>query len=189
MNSVLRDVQSSFGEGMTNMPEPNDLPDDSLDAALRPNAGLTGAAKLREAVLARTTGLIRRRRRTRRCILATALAVCYAAGLATAALRTPADQRTTSPVIVSSLPMKSNDPPSGEAVAAKLTRKESVRRDADQCLLERGDVKEAVRRYDLFLKLASADDRAISPGQDSWLLMALKDARSKEIKHDRSRQN
>ena len=31
----------------------------------------------------------------------------------------------------------------------------------------------------LYLKLASADHRAISPEQDSWLLMALKDARFK----------
>jgi hypothetical protein len=46
-------------------------------------------------------------------------------------------------------------------------------------------VKAAVCRYDLFLKLAPADHRAISPEQDSWLLMALTDARSKEIAHDR----
>jgi hypothetical protein len=171
------------------MPDPNNLPDDLLDVALRADAGLTGAAELREAVLAQTMGVIRRRRRARRCILATALAGCYAAGLATAALRTSAEQHTPPPSVTSSPLRHPSGPPSPETGSTKLSPEEIVRRDADRCLLERGDVKEAVRRYDLFLKLATADDRAIAPGQDSWLLMALKDARSKETKHDHSRQN
>jgi hypothetical protein len=167
------------------MSDSNDLHDDLLDAALRADGRPCGDAELRETVLSQTVGVIRRRRHVRQGILAVSLAGCYVAGLATAALRMPAEQPTPSPSVVSSpLPR-----PSGEAGAAKLTREETVRRDADRCLLERGDVKEAIRGYDLFLKLASADERAISPGQDSWLLMALKDARSKEMKHDRSRQN
>jgi hypothetical protein len=169
---------------MTIMPDCDDLPDDLLDGALRADAAPSGIAELREAVLAQTTGVIRRRRRMRQCILAVSLAGCYAAGLATAALRTSAEQQAPPLVVASPL-----SKPSGETGAAKLTRQESVRRDADQCLLERGDVKEAVRRYDLFLKVASADDRAVTPEQDSWLLMALKNARSKETAHDRGKQN
>jgi len=168
------------------MPDPDDPHDDSIAAALRAAFRPGGTAALRETVLSQTLGVVRFRRRVRRCVLAVALAGCYAAGLATATLRRAADHGTPPPpAVASSRPM-----PSGSAKrergAPQLTREEVVRREADRCLLERGDVKEAVRGYDLYLKLASADGRAASPEKDSWLLMALKEARSKEVKHDGS---
>ena len=45
----------------------------------------------------------------------------------------------------------------------------------------------AIRTYARALKYASADQRAISPEHDTWLLMALKDAPNrKETKHENS---
>ncbi len=165
------------------MPAPDDFDDGLLDGALRADVPPHDTAPLRAAVLSRTVGVIRFRRRLSKGILAASLAGCYVAGLATMAFRSPAEQKTPSPpAIASSLPQPSN-PPERESGPAKLTRAEVVHRDADRCF-ERGDVKEAVRLYDLSLTLASAGDRAGSPEQDSWLLMALKEARTKEIAHD-----
>jgi hypothetical protein len=170
------------------MPGPDDLPDDLIDAALRADGEPRDAARLREAVLRRTVGVIRRRRRARSCVLAAALAGCYVAGLATASLRAPAERGLAPPAVSSPLP-RPNAPPNRERGSARLSPEELARRDADRCLLDRGDVKEAVRGYDRFLKLASADRRAIAPEQDSWLLMALKDAKLKEMARDREKQN
>jgi len=170
------------------MPSSDDLDDNLLDAALRADVPPHDTAPLREALLSRTVGIIRFRRRMRNGIMAASLAGCYVAGLGTMALRRPAEQATPAPpAVASSLPGPS-DPPNREAGRAELTRAEIVHRDADRCF-ERGDVKEAVRLYDLSLRLASADDRASSPEQDSWLLMALKNAKSKEIAHDRQKQD
>ncbi|MGO9112533.1 MAG: hypothetical protein ACLP9L_25160 [Thermoguttaceae bacterium] len=169
------------------MPASDDLGDNILDAALRADVEPHDTAPLREAVLSQTAGIIRFRRRMRKGILAASLAGCYVAGLATMALQRPAEHETPAPpAVASSLPRPSG-PPNREVGGASLTRAEIVHRDADRCF-ERGDVKEAVRLYDLSLKLASADHRASSPEQDSWLLMALKDAKAKEITHDRQKQ-
>jgi hypothetical protein len=167
---------------------PDDLNNESTDAALCATVRPHDTASLRAAVLSQTVGVVRFRRRAKRCILALSLAGCYVAGLATATLRGVGESETT-PIAVS-LPLPSpSDSTNGETGLAKLTREEIVRRNADLCLLDRGDVKEAVRGYDRFLRLASADHQASSSQKDSWLLMALKDARSKEITHDRGKQD
>jgi hypothetical protein len=166
------------------MPGPVDPHDDLIDAALGAAARPRDTASLRETVLLQTLGVRRFRRRLRRCFLALSLAGCYAAGLATATLPRTADRGTRPPPAISSGLPTPSAAANREMAAARLTREEVIRRDADRCLLERGDVKEAVRGYGLYLKLASADGQAISPEKDSWLLMALKDARSKEMKHD-----
>jgi hypothetical protein len=170
------------------MPPPDDFDDDLLDRALRADVKTHDTTLLRKAVLSRTVGVIRFRRRLRKGVLAASLAGCYVAGLATMALRRPVEQEAPAPPAVAlSLP-RPNDPPKPEVSPAKLTRAEIVHRDADRCF-ERGDVKEAVRLYDLSLRLASAGDRAGPPEQDSWLLMALKDAKSKEIARDHQKQD
>jgi hypothetical protein len=170
------------------MPVPDDFDDDLLDGALRAEIQPHDTVLLREAVLSRTVGVIRFRRRLRKGILAASLAGCYVAGLATMALHRPAEQKTPAPPVVASLLPQPSDPPKQDLSPAKLTRADIVHRDADRCF-ERGDVKEAVRLYDLSLRLASASDRAGSPEQDNWLLMALKDAKSKEIAHVHQKQN
>lgn len=166
------------------MPIPDDFQDNLTDALLLPDVPSKDAASLREVTRSRTVAVIRCRRRMRKCILAVSLAGCYAAGLATVAIQRSAERGTPSLPPISSLLSGPNGPRSQERDSAKLTHAEVVLRDADRCLLDHGDVKEAVRRYDLFLNLASANPRAVVRKQDSWLLMALKDARSKESPHD-----
>ncbi len=167
----------------------DDFDGDLTDAALSADVQTCDTDRLREAVLSQTIGVLRFRRRMRGCIMAVLFAGCYLAGLATTAIHAPIGLGTSSPPAVSSaLPTRSG-PVARESDSRRLTRSEISRRDADRWLQERGDVKEAVRGYDLFLELASADQRALAPEQDSWLLMALKNARSKDLTHDRDRQN
>jgi hypothetical protein len=169
------------------MSESNPLHDDEIDALLLRGDVPYGDARVREAALTQTIGVIRFRRRMRKCVLAMSLAGCYAAGLATMAFRSAIEPGT--PAAVSTSAPQPQRTPSRPADPVKLSPEEIARRDADRSLFERGDVKEAVLGYDRFLNLASADHRAIAPEQDSWLLMALKDARAKEMEHDRSGQN
>ena len=171
------------------MSKSDDFQDNPIDAVLRADAQSHDTSPLREAALSRTLATIRFRRRMRRCVMAASLAGCYVAGLATVAIQRPTVHEAALPSAVSSLSSGANGLQNHKNGSAKLTRAEIVRRDADRCLLDRGDVKEAVRHYDMFLELASADHRAIAPEQDSWLLMALKDARLKESTHDSEKQD
>jgi hypothetical protein len=159
---------------MTEKNNPRDA-DDVLLANIP--AGDTNA--LREAVLRQTVGVVRFRRRMKNCILGLSLAGCYLAGMATASLRTPGELAGTP------LPAASPASETGVEIAA-LSPEEAARRDADWQLLDHGDVKEAVLGYDRYLRLASADHRAISAERDSWLLMALKDARLRGTSHEPS---
>ena len=70
-----------------------------------------------------------------------------------------------------------------------LTGYQRLRRAGDQWLRESGDISRAVRDYARALDQASEQERAIAPGQDNWLLMALKDARTKERKDAQPQQN
>ena len=174
---------------MTLGPNDHGQCDEPVDALLRTGTGPCDVSPIRETTLARTIGVIRFRRHVRKCILAASLAGCYAAGLATAGLQTRARHEAPSPQAAPSPSPGPRGLPRPAVAPARLSREEIVRRDADRSLLERGDVKKATRQYALYLKLASADQRASSPEQDSWLLMALKDARSRELKHDRVKQD
>jgi hypothetical protein len=171
------------------MTEINDPRPDFIDALLCPNPQTDGDSQLRQSALCPTLGVLRRRRRMRKCLWALSLASCYLAGLATVGLRPEAATATTPATADVAPTAKPTRPPAAPIVVAKLTPAEAARREADRCLLELGDVKEAIRHYDRYLKLAPADRLAISPEHDSWLLMAMKDARIKEIGHDSPKQN
>jgi hypothetical protein len=165
------------------MTETNDPRD--ADGALLADIPAGDTTALREAVLRRTVGVVRFRRRMRRCVLGLSLVGCYLAGMATGTWRLPAES-AAAPATSASIP---GDRAGGGIALAKLSPEESARRDADRCLLDQGDVKEAVLGYDRYLTLASADHQAISPEHDTWLLMALKDARLREASHERSTQD
>jgi hypothetical protein len=66
---------------------------------------------------------------------------------------------------------------------------QSWRHIGDHYLGDTGDISLAVAGYSQALDLATEEERTISPGQDNWLLMALKDARTKEKEHARSQPN
>jgi hypothetical protein len=186
------------------MPEPNEYQDDEVDNLLQIDTEKSAPKGiLRNGVLAQTIGVIRFRRRLKKGALAASLVACYFAGVATMGLRTPAqvvapgtsneqaaanqlpsqNSKSPTPAIVEDKP-KPQDNPNKQA-APQPSREELLRREGDR-LLANGDMKQAIRKYELALNLAPADRRAIAPEQDTWLLMALKNARSKEITHDRT---
>jgi hypothetical protein len=147
---------------------------------------------LRESVLARTVGVIRFRRRLKRCTLAAALAGCYLAGAVTMGIWGPArdnpSQLSTEHVAKDEGPQPAGNT-ERQVAAVKMSRFEMLRRAADRSLLEQGDLPAAIRDYRRAINLASAEQRAIAPGQDTWLFMALKDARIKEQIHVRTEPN
>jgi hypothetical protein len=183
------------------MQEPDNSRNDPLDAALgaidqRPTDALRGA------VFSRTIGIIRRRRRLKRCALAAGLLGCYLAGVTTMGLwrpggkegpQSPAARATTvaprTPNVSPPSSPRHSGPDKSQVAVASPSGYESWRRIGDHYLRESGDVSLAVAGYSQAIDLASDEERAISPERDNWLLMALKDARAKEREHARSEQN
>jgi hypothetical protein len=158
---------------------------------------------LRGVVFARTIGVIRFRRRLKRCALAASLLGCYLGGMVTAGIWRPTgdarhqpsteqmatSQEPPSPVVAAQVPGSAGSA-ERQVVAAKASCAEVLRRSADRHLFEDGDVKSAVRNYGRLLNLPSAEQQSVmSSRQDNWLLVALKDARSKEMKHDRAKKD
>jgi hypothetical protein len=178
----------------------NDSQNDPLAEVLTREGQLSGDDTLRQAVLDRTLGVIRRRRRLKHCAVAATLLGCYLAGMATVVLWRPAtaDLLTPSTTQSAAVQKKSSDPraqliadlggpPDQKSTSTPLSQFEVLRRAGDRYLTDPEKLPLAVRTYTRALKYASADERAISPEHDTWLLMALKDAQSnEEIKHENS---
>lgn len=169
-------------------------PDDRLMTVLRPTQAGPVNDDLRVALRDRTTRLLRGRRRLRQGAMAAALAACYLAGVATALAWWQA--RPVSPAanhegpIVAAAPAPDEVSPEPRAVSpealgptVRLTPFEQYRRAGDRFLQEPAQLALAVRSYTKALGVASAAERTPSPEQDTWLLLALKDARSKETSH------
>jgi hypothetical protein len=181
----------------------DDSQNDPLDAMLARKGELCGDENLRQAVLANTLGVIRRRRRLKRCAMAATLLGCYLAGIATVAFWQPGimnPAKPSTPQIIAHTQLPSNAAqttalsPAEELAAIKAykpsaprSRFEVLRREGDRYLQDPEKLQLAVRTYSNALKYASAGQRAISPEHDTWLLMALKDAQFKEIKNENSR--
>jgi cytochrome c-type biogenesis protein CcmH/NrfG len=175
------------------MRELNDPLDDPLTAAF--DLGGTPLAAdhgLRSALLAQTIGVLRFRRRAKRCALAAGLLGCYLAGVTTMGLfRTPAQQQpvATPPMTAQSQPAPSRSPHASpnpirnQLAVKKPTGFESWRSIGDHYLNQSGNISLAVAGYSEAIRLASDEERRISPERDNWLMMALKDARSKEKTH------
>jgi hypothetical protein len=180
---------------------PNEFPNDRIEELLQLKQKSSADANLRQAVLSGTLGIIRRRRRVKRCMVAATLLGCYLAGVATVVLWRPGimnlSTRTTTPVVAETkLLPKTIVPvaltPEEELAAIKAykptsapkSRFEVLRRTGDRYLKDPDKLQLAVQTYSKALKYATAEERAISPEHDTWLLMALKDAHSKETKND-----
>jgi len=175
--------------------------DDASDELLKSLLAATGPAsedqRLRHMVLDRTLGAVRFRRRIQRCYLVCGLVVCYLAGIGTMTLlrgglapdapetEHVAKDEKLKPATETTLAQISQLQEDRDTKPDAASRSESLRRKAD-LLFERGDIKSAVRNYKRSLDLASAEQLAIAPGQDTWLLIALKEARTKEMNDDRS---
>jgi len=181
------------------MSSPNYSQDDFVDAMLDRKEQSCANDNLLQAVLTGTLGVMRRRRRIKRCMIAATLLGCYLAGIATVAFwrtgavsinPTPpqiaAETKTPSSVIQSKDLSPEEELAAIKAYKANSTTRsqfEVLRRAGDRYLQDPEKLQLAVRTYSRALKYASAEERAISPKHDTWLLMALKDAHSKEFKN------
>jgi hypothetical protein len=179
----------------------NSVPDpDPCDNLLAPVSCPDDTADLRQALLRRTTRVLRRRRLIRRVGLVAALAACYFAGVLTMYLLTPS-AAVTVPVVVYVHPSEPSAPktlpqpqemratmpaPTVEHWAARTEappeRSQLYRQAGDRYMQEENDPASALRCYTKALDAGSPADTSISP-DDNWLLMALKDAREKEKRH------
>jgi hypothetical protein len=184
---------------MNDSPEPvPPFSEDLLDRLVP----LPANAALEEALRQRTTGLVRRQRSLRRSGFAAALAACYAAGLLTMnwlpspivpddGPHTEQSSELASAVPASTPSSDDAKPATGDAAPAALewqaldSRSRSpalLRAAGDRYLQETGDVQSAVRCYRNLLQEGSGAEPTIST-DDSWLLMALKEAKQREKRY------
>lgn len=186
------------------------IPDDEPDSLSDLFRGLElppSDAGRREAIFARTRGVLQRRRVLRRCAKVAVLATCYVAGglsvVAWQSMESP-DRIVGQPARVieeqgptpAQEPTGPSDPNSADEPsatiarsepAASLTNFEKLRRAGDRQLNERGNLQAAMRCYRRALEYASDDDLQIVPDRDTWLLIPLKEARMETRKHVRKK--
>ena len=154
---------------------------------------LAGSAAAPAALLAATTGILRRRARVRGAVKVGGVLLVFALGGVGGWVLKPTPERevVTVPVAVA-VPLRSADPeptdtpPSAAALellaeqagtpakAAKL-----YRAAGDRFLNDAGDYEQAVRCYRLYFRHAGNEARMVS-ADDSWLLMSLKTSELKE---------
>jgi hypothetical protein len=177
------------------MYSPDDFDELLSDVRRGASDGPSSSAALRESVLAQTTGVLRTRRRMKRLGIAAALAGCYLAGMLTMSLlhvpglttlgsaggltarvepRSENGKGESMPLRPLVRPEDDGVVPGAPAVAAKLSRYDRLRRAGDRQLDDENDIAAAARTYRRALQLASPAQRNIAPGQDTWLLMAMK---------------
>ncbi|HZU38658.1 MAG TPA: hypothetical protein VFA18_22215 [Gemmataceae bacterium] len=155
-----------------------------------------GNPELRSKLLVQTTGVVRRRRYVRRAGLVATLAACYLAGMLTMRWTAPGPP----PPEVAKLEPKQLTPKAAErpstharteetAVAMEYraldssTGRAALYRQAGDRYEQNGDMASAVRCYRNAVKEDSASNLTIS-ADDDWLLMALKEAKRKEMQHE-----
>jgi hypothetical protein len=163
---------------------------DPLDHLLAPPPLPAGSADLHEDLLGRTSRLLRRRRRLRHLGRAAALAACYGAGLLTVRWLTAPAPPPGPPEVVrqpDTPPRVPAPPPTGLAAEWRALdggdRQAALYQEAgDRYLAQENDPQAALRCYGNALDTGTPADLAIAPS-DSWLLMAIKDARQKEKRH------
>jgi hypothetical protein len=167
---------------------------DPLEGMLRAPSPTDNDA-LRQEVYTRTRLLLHRRRRWRQFAYAAALLISFAVGAGVMQMILPARsdrKETTQPVASKTEPQIRDAPPPWSDDSA-LTREwlafdsenqrgELYRQAGDRYITEENDPQSALRCYTNALDNGTEQDLAIS-STDSWLLMAIKDARQKENNH------
>jgi hypothetical protein len=159
----------------------DDFPNDPVEKLLRSDAGrhLPHDA-LRGTVFLQTVKVIRLRRRVKKAVAAASLAVCCMAGIAVVVFLSMTAFHPARPAPA----LAKVDTQGGidrRNDAASLSRDEVLRREADQ-LLANGEMKQAMRKYELALSVAPANRLTVSPHDDTWLFASLKNARFDELK-------
>ncbi len=180
-------------------PDPSEP--DPLDELLRVQRP-EGARPIGPELLARTKLLVGRRKTVRRLGMVAALAVCYLAGAATVwGWRGPPAQPDGSVVRQTDVPGQGPNesigvlsrrpqtprPKARSRSTPQLARAgfDEIRRLSDRYLYEEGDILAALRYGVRALDRATPEESEISVERDSWLLMALKEARKRENQNDR----
>jgi hypothetical protein len=149
---------------------------DPLADLLRPPTPPADGEALRQALREQTTRRVRRRGRLRLLARVAALAACYLAGLATAHLPRPA------PRPAERAAPRAAVPPDAVALEWRALEGGAGRarryREAGDRYLDQSDPESALRCYGAALDEEDGDG-AVTAG-DSWLLMAIRQARQKE---------
>ncbi len=147
---------------------------------------------LRGDLRERTGRVVRWRRRWRRLARAAALAACYAAGLLTMQVPQRPDGRRSPEMTSQTEPPKEEAIPPASALALEWKaldspqpRPDLYRRAGDRYLDDEKDPESALRCYGQALDAAGEVGRAVA-AEDSWLLMAIKNARQKEKRDAKS---
>ncbi len=157
---------------------------------------------LREALWHRTSRAVRARPRRRRVAVVCAVAVAYAAGVATMFLGAPSEPAPSVQVAVSTpkpaeeVTVKPGQPvlsvqtlSDPELLALRIARAPKEERArllqevGDHYLNNLGDIKLATRVYRQSIKLLSAEERSTFASTDTWLLASLKELSAKEENH------
>src|SRR5581483_1506645 len=142
---------------------------------------------LRQKILQQTTGVLRFRRRMRQTAWVAGLAACIAALVFGLHWR-PSVPKPSQPEMAQQTTSQPSSSSGAEESALTLewrafhspTRQTELYRQAgDRYLAEGEDLQAALRCYANALDTATDNDLKISTS-DSWLLMAIKDAREKE---------
>jgi hypothetical protein len=175
----------------------NQVPDpDAWMDQLRSVQAVGQSEEFRKALLVRTTRLVRRRLWIRRAVLASTLAACYVAGLFTMRWVAPPAAEVVVQVASAGSDEKKADVPKAETLqppaeaTAKILeqwgplvdvgkRAGVYRRAGDRYYVDHNDLQGALRCYRRALDAGSQDDLQIA-ANDNWLLIALKEARTKE---------
>jgi hypothetical protein len=168
---------------------------DFLDDFLEPRPQAKAGDALRNVLRARTTRVIRWRRRARHAAVAAILLLAYGAGLGTMRLvaptetpretqidvahaAPPVDRQVVQPSLATAPPDR---PVDNERLAAQQPerRAELLRRAGDMYLADESDPSAALRCYTQALNAGGVAALEYADS-DSWLVMAIKDARRKE---------
>jgi hypothetical protein len=163
---------------------------DEIDRLLTPSSAPPDPA-LRDRLRAVTTRRLRRSRHLRRLVVATALAVCYVAGVATVWFTRPTPRLQETAVIEASHdnatrpPVLAPQSPRELELAAELAdgpERARLYMDAARVFAQSTNWDAAVRCYRNALD-AGGGDLTIDPKNDDWLMVTLKLARKEEQSH------
>jgi hypothetical protein len=164
-------------------------PPDPIDDLLAAPRAARDVEVLRQKVLAETNRVLRRRQRVRQFAWAAGLAACVAAALFGARRLIPhAPPPHPAVADLPSPPEARRPPPDPDLSPVALEwrafdspdrQPELFRQAGDRYLAEGEDLQAALRCYSNALDAATEDDQKPA-ASDSWLLMAIKDARQKE---------
>ncbi len=169
------------------MSNPHDRDSDRSLDLLSDHAGVPADEGLRSSILQRTTRVVRRRRIAKRVAIGVVCVVCYSAGLLTTRWFASANPSAEVVAVNSEQPVPTTEPLGQsspwtlewQAVDSAVNRPDLFKQAGDRYLHEFGDLAAAVRCYRSALEIGSAADTTVGP-DDSWLLIALKQAKAKE---------